>query len=499
MTIPQAGEPDEVYRGLEPAEVWRHFAALNRIPRPSGQEQAALTYVREAAKSAGCSVREDSIGNLVVEVPARGAEPGAPAVAVQAHLDMVCERRPEVTHDFERDPIRPRRVDGRIYASGTTLGADNGLGAAMALALLTTSSLRHGPLDLLFTVQEETGLIGAMSLDPALLQARLLINLDSEEPGELIVGCAGGGTSALRLKTPLSPVPEDAAAMEVRLGGLHGGHSGVQIHEPLANAIKLLTALLLQGIEENGELRLISFGGGNARNAIPRDAVARLCGPAREISALEQSLRAGLDRLRAIWAQDEPGLTLQVEAIDTPPEAMEREESEALLALLDELPHGPLEMSSLYPGKVQTSANLAVVTGQAGALEIVVSVRSFRTADIRRIMDDIAATAAGAGAELKESEIYGGWEPDPGSPLTAVAEQAAAQIYGHPPRIDVIHAGLECGAIAARVPGLQAISFGPRIRGAHTPEEWVEIATVEETWRLLTRLLSSLTAGQMAG
>ena len=481
----------DVYHGLEPRELWRHFAALNAIPRPSGGEAAASAYVRRVAESAGATWTSDARGNTVVRVPARSGGEDAPAVAIQSHLDMVCEKRPDVMHDFETDPIRPRREGDLVFASGTTLGADNGIGAAAALAFLTTPDLRHGPLELLFTVEEETGLYGAMELDPLLLKARMLINLDSEDPDELTVGCAGGAGAILRLPIVSEPTPRDWYGCKVVVSGLKGGHSGVQIHERLANAIKLLVEVLI-GLRETGaDFRLVALSGGTAHNAIPRDATAHIAIAPKTLPALEAGERI-YDALHSQWSVDEPDFTLHIENADTPSAVMSAQCTNTALSLLRDLPHGVVKMSEAFPGKVETSSNLANVQTLDGHLEIATSSRSFVAAELDKVQRHIETIGAAAGAEIEIRDGYPGWEPDADSRLLRVAEEVYGQVCGKQPAVQVVHAGLECGVIVSKIPGMEAISFGPLIRGAHTPEEYVDASTVEPTWKLLVALLNAL-------
>lgn len=482
----------DVYAGLEPRELWRHFGALNRIPRPSGKEAAAREYVRRVAEQHGASWQIDGRGNIVVRADASPGREGAPSVAVQAHLDMVCERRPEVEHDFERDPIRPRVEGDRVFASGTTLGADNGIGAAAGLALLTTPGLERGPLELVFTVEEETGLHGAAALDPLVVRSRLLVNLDSEDPRVLTVGCAGGAGAVLRLSAETEAAPLGWGGRELRVSGLKGGHSGVQIHEPLANAIKLLTRALLAAGEADLPFRISTLRGGNAHNAIPRDASATLALPEDAVAALEDRVGEVRVELLAQWQADEPGLALELLPAAPPAEVLGLRAQDRLLTLLDRLPHGVLQMSRAFPGKVETSSNLAQVGLAEGTLIVSTSSRSFADEELRRTQERIGRLGAEAGAEVETREGYGGWEPNPDSQLLRTSVEVYRQTFGTEPEVEVIHAGLECGIIVSRCEGMDAISFGPRIMGAHTPEEHVYISTVDSTWRLLVALLRAL-------
>lgn len=482
----------DAYAGLEPSEVWRHFAALNRIPRPSGREAAALDYVKQAAEAAGAAWAADARGSVVVRVPATPGREVAPAVAIQAHLDMVCEKRPGVEHDFTRDPIRPRVVGDLVYATGTTLGADNGIGAACGLAVLTGAAGEHGPVELIFTVEEETGLHGAADLDPALVSARLLINLDSEDPRELTVGCAGGAGMTLTLPVTTEAPPDGLESRSVVVAGLKGGHSGVQIHERLANAIQLLTTALLAARDAGADFSLASVRGGNAHNAIPRDAAAELLLPSSGIPALEGAVERVRASLRAEWGADEPDLSLTVVEAPGPARVLSAADRDRVLGLLDALPHGVQAMSGAFPGKVETSCNLAQVRTHQDAIVIGTSSRSFVPEELDALQARIARTGERAGARVDAREGYPGWEPDPDSGLLHTTERVYREVFGTAPEVQVIHAGLECGVIVSKLPGMEAISFGPRIEGAHTPEERVAISTVASTWRLLTALLAAI-------
>lgn len=484
---------DNVYSGLEPREMWRHFAALNSIPRPSGQESAARAYVKQIAEAADATWQEDSAGNIVVRVRASSPEEAStPGVVIQSHLDMVCEKRPDVTHSFETDPIVPRRDGDRIYASGTTLGADNGIGAAMALALLTTPDVQHGPLELLFTVEEETGLYGAMKLDPALLQSRMMVNLDSEDPEEITVGCAGGAGTVLRLAVQTEAVPAGWTAHNVIVSGLAGGHSGMQIHEPLANAIKLLTRVLHDLRGAGVDFRLSAIDGGSAHNAIPRDAMATVVVAPQAPEQLQTVVAQSAAALQQQWQNDEPALQLEVRPSKGITAVMVRDSSNALLQLLDELPHGVLTWSETFAGKVETSSNLAHVHTYDDSVQISTSTRSFIAAKLQQTQQHIGALGGKFGAATEVRDGYPGWEPKAESRLLDVTRSVYERTYGHAPHVEVVHAGLECGAIVDKLPGMEAVSFGPLIRGAHTPEEFVQISSVESIWNLLVGLLHSL-------
>jgi dipeptidase D len=482
----------EAYKGLEPREVWRHFAALNQIPRPSGHEEKARDYVRQIARECGATTQEDSAGNIVVRVAGNNAS--THMVAIQSHLDMVCEKRPDVQHDFASDAIVPRREGDKIYASGTTLGADNGIGAAMALAALT-SNISHGPLELLFTVEEETGLHGAMKLDENLLRADYLINLDSEDPDEITVGCAGGAGTSLIL--PLqrevqseahSEVVESQLFYEIVVSGLQGGHSGIQIHEPLANAIKVLIRVL----DALPDFHLVSIDGGNAHNAIPRDATAIIVVASTHKAGIENAVLQIHAQLQNQWQHDEPSLEISLRETPVRKTALTQNSHNTLLQLLRDVPHGVLQMSETFAGKVETSANLATVQTRDADAEIHISVRSFIASELDNVQAQLRVLGESASAKIEVRDGYPGWEPRAESGLLQTAREIYPQIYGVAPKVEVVHAGLECGAIVSKYPGMEAVSFGPLIRGPHTPEEWVSISSVEQSWQFLEKLLARL-------
>lgn len=482
---------DYVYAGLQPAEVWRHFYALNQRPRPSGQEDAARAYVLDVASQHQAVWKVDSRGNCLVRLPERGGSPTDPIVCIQSHLDMVCQHKPEVTQDFSRDPIVPRVVGDRVYATGTTLGADNGLGVALALALITSPHLHHGPLELLFTVEEETGLFGAQFLDPDMVHGRLLVNLDSEDPEEITIGCAGGAGTSLHLPVAREELGSGWVIREVKVNGLQGGHSGVQIHEKLGNALQFLADLLDRIQKECPGLCLMELSGGTAHNAIPRDAGATVAVPEEEAAQFETGFEAGIRALCSCWHDAEPGLSMsQATAMGTT--RLNLESTRTALALLRELPHGVHQMSQAFPGKVETSCNLAEAVLGTSSFELHVSNRSFLAAELAAAQERVAAVARRHGADIEVRDGYPGWEPRQESPLRTATEAAFLKVRGEPARVEVVHAGLECGILSQKLMNLDAVSFGPLIRGAHTPEEYADIASVDDIWRVLIQLISDV-------
>jgi len=478
-----------IYAGLQPAEVWRHFAALNDIPRLSKHEAAAREYVQRVAGECGAAFQTDDYGNIVVRVNAssQGLQ-NASTVAFQSHLDMVCQHLPDVAFDPLRDSIKVHREGDRIYADGTTLGADNGIGASVMLALLTSSDVEHGPLELLFTVEEEIGLIGAMKLDPALVKARTMINLDSTSTTEVTVGCAGGEGVDISLNLNRQP-SEKLHCYQIDISGLQGGHSGVQIDEPRANAIKLLAKVLLQ-LHENVNWHLCNFRGGSAHNAIPRDASATIAIAAQDATRLEELIAAEAKRLKQDWEKDEPGLQLKVLLAKDCESTFDADSSAAAIELLNELPHGVQKMSGRFEGKVETSCNLSNVEIDGNQLKLHVSSRSLVDAELDKLQANVLQIGLAAGAEAQRTEGYPGWEPRAESKLAEVASRALRKVNGTEPQVEVIHAGVECGVIASKIDDLDVISIGAELYALHSPEECVVIPSVEIIWNAVKDILA---------
>ena len=476
---------------LAPQPLWKHFDAILEIPRPSGQEDAARRYVIGLAERKGLQVRQDSYGNFVVSKPASPGREGAPTVVFQAHLDMVTEKNSDVQHDFSRDPIVPRREGEWVKATGTTLGADNGIGAAAMLAVLEADDLVHGPLEFLFTVEEETGLLGAGELDGSIVTGRLLLNLDTEEEGEVTIGCAGAGNTQLSLPLETAAPPSGATALAVSWTGLKGGHSGMEIHLPRGNALKLL-ARALYAVALERPLHVASFSGGGKHNAIPREASAVLLVRPDEAGAVRAALDRELAAIQAELRPEEPEARLDVREAPLPERAWTEAAGRRAIALVHALPHGVLAMSQDIPGLVETSTNVAAAAAENGRLEILLSTRSMVDSALRGARQRIRAAAELAGAGIEENKGYSGWKPDPHAALLATFRRVHETVTGAEPEIRAVHAGLECGVIGAKCPGMQMISFGPRIQGAHSPDERVDVASVERFWKLLVVLLEEL-------
>jgi dipeptidase D len=481
---------DSVFSGLQPASVWAHFATLCAEPRASKHEAGLRDRLLQWATGRGLNASVDAAGNLIIRKPATAGREQAPGVVLQAHLDMVCQKNGDSTHDFSRDPIVPEWRDGWLVCDQTTLGADNGIGVALILAVLEDETLEHGPLEALLTVDEEAGMGGARGVAPGILQGRLMLNLDTEEWGEFYLGCAGGLDVNVERSGVAEPVPAGHEVWRITLRGLRGGHSGVDIHEERGNAIKLLVRVLCE-LAGKFPFRLAELTGGTARNALPREAAAVIALPPGAAEQLAVTLAdieiCLLAELRGI----DEGLSLSVAA----------GEAEALLSpaeqriWLDSLhaaPHGVRRMSRQLPGVVETSNNLGMVDLHPNGGTCNFMVRSLLDSGGLALADEICSLWALSASIVEKSGHYPGWAPNPGSPLLAVCQAVYRRDFGSESTVKVVHAGLECGIIGAKYPGMDTVSFGPTIRGAHAPGERVEVASVEKCWRLLTAILAAL-------
>jgi len=482
---------DPVFAALQPAIVWRHFATLCGFPRPSKAEGPLRDHLRQWAKARGLPTTVDAAGNLIVRKPASPGCEAAPGIVLQAHLDMVCQKDADVAHDFACDPIRPRLQGGWLVAEGTTLGADNGIGVALILAVLEDGKLAHGPLEALLTVDEEAGMGGAQGLAADALRGRLMLNLDTEDWGEFYLGCAGGMDVNVHRDGAAEPLPAGFETWQIGLSGLRGGHSGVDIHEERGNAIKLLVRVL-RDLEQRLPLRLASLSGGSARNALPREAVATLALPAGQGAALADRLGPWQALLRDELRGADEGLSLTAGPADPAARIMGAADQARWLASLHAAPHGVRRRSLSVPGVVETSCNLGIVELAADGGRCSFMVRSLRDSGSTALADEIISLFALSGTRAEKSGQYPGWTPDPASPLLARCREVYRREFGGESTVQVIHAGLECGLIAARYPDMDIVSFGPTIRGAHAPGERVEVESVGKAWQLLAAILAEL-------
>jgi dipeptidase D len=505
--VPTPSSPDP-FLGLEPSTVWRHFATLCEIPRPSKQEARLREEIRAWAVARGLPARVDAAGNLIITKPASAGCDRAPVVLLQAHLDMVCQKNADSAHDFTRDPIVPERQGDWLVAADTTLGADNGIGVALILAALGDPGLVHGPLEALLTVDEESGMGGAHGLAPGVLRARVMLNLDTEEWGEFYLGCAGGVDVNVARSGQPDALPPGYRLCRISLRGLRGGHSGVDIHEERGNAIKLLVRVL-QALGERAPMRLARLQGGSARNALAREAFASVALPDGFIDALPGFLAQQQAALRGELAGVDEGLSLALGPQDGAQDdanvgadrgaaVMGAAEQRIWLASLHAAPHGVRRWSRQVPGVVETSNNLGMVDLDPGGGSCNFMVRSLRDDGSLALAGEIASLFALSGTTVQISGHYPGWTPNPDSPLLALCQSVFRQEFGAPSAVKVIHAGLECGIIGAKYPGLDIVSFGPTIRGAHAPGERVEITAVQRCWQLLRAILARLATAENA-
>ncbi len=473
---------------LQPARVWRHFESLSRIPRCSGNEARAGDWVLETAARLGLEAWRDAAGNVVVRKP---ASPGvdAPPVVLQAHLDMVCEKAHGSSHDFGSDPISLEVEGDWVRARGTSLGADNGIGVAAALAVLEEPGLRHPSLELLATVQEEVGLKGASALSSETVVGRRLINLDGEEDDVLLIGCAGGvDVTAERTLASLPGVMVDGVPIRIVVEGLRGGHSGVDIHKGRGNALSILGACLREMCSSDAGLLLSSLHGGTKSNAIPRDACAEVLvqGP-----GAKERASAWTQWWRETLKDADPGVTIRVEDAPNPPMVLSGDSTARLTRFLVAFPHGVWAVSASRRN-VETSANLAVVALDRGTLRVVTSVRSSSPHGLEWAAARVESLMELFGLSPTREGAYPPWPPSEDSPLLARAVGAFEKVHGRPPRIETVHAGLECGILTQRLGGLEAISIGPTILDPHSPNERVSIGSVQRFWAFLLELLKSL-------
>ncbi|WP_274958203.1 aminoacyl-histidine dipeptidase [Millionella massiliensis] len=477
---------------LEPQIVWRIFEQITHVPRPSKKESKIRAFIEQFARDNGLECRSDAKGNIVIVRPAAPGREGEPALILQSHMDMVCEKNADVVIDFENDPIQAYVDEGWVKARGTTLGADCGIGMALQMAVLVDPELHCPRIEALFTVDEEQGLTGAMNLGEGMLTGNRMINLDSEDEGEIFIGCAGGIDTIATLNYTPEPLQdkERYRSYHIKVSGLHGGHSGDDIEKGFANSNKLLTRVLWN-LDKACGMRLVKFDGGNLRNAIPREAEAIVALPDGQVAAAEAMFRKLADEVKDEFKHTETSISMTFEASDAdidsvlPSDAQRR-----LLDVLYAAPHGVMAMSFAIPGLVETSTNLASVKmPEAGKIVITTSQRSSVESAKRDIADRVAAHFALAGAEVIHSDGYPGWAPNPDSPLVRRSAQIYKEMFGNEPKVKAIHAGLECGLFLLRYPHLDMISTGPTLRGVHSPAERVDIASVAKVWAYLKRLV----------
>ncbi|ABL65701.1 aminoacyl-histidine dipeptidase [Chlorobium phaeobacteroides] len=473
---------------LEPHAVWRNFYSLTRVPRPSGHEEKIREFVSGFGRKLGLETIVDEVGNVIIRKPATSGMEKRKGVILQAHLDMVPEKNGDKLHDFARDPI-DAFVDGDwVRARGTTLGADNGMGVAAAMAVLESTTLRHGFIEALFTCEEEAGMTGAIGLKPDLLKGEILLNMDSEDEGELFIGCAGGLDGTMTFSYSEERISADYTGFVIRVSGLKGGHSGMDIHLGRGNANKIMNRILYEGHARYG-MRLASIDGGTLRNAIPREATATVAVPTANTGTFYEGLSILAGKIKHELSTADPELCIEVVPAGTPEMVIEAGVVVRLLNALYACPDGVMRMSSDMAGLVETSSNLAMVTSVHG----VVTIKCLLRSSVDSAMEDLKAMIgslfdlAGAGAVFDGG--YPGWKPNPDSPILKRMQEVYTSKFGKTPEIKAVHAGLECGIIGGTSPSLDMISFGPTIRYPHSPDEKVNIASVGKFWDFLVETL----------
>lgn len=477
-------------RDLKPANVWNCFYDVTRVPRPSKREEKMVAFIENFAKQHNLLYKKDAVGNIVITKPAtKGCENRRPIV-LQSHIDMVCEKNAATKHDFDNDPIETI-IDGDwVRANGTTLGADDGMGVASQLAVLTDDSFEHGPVECLFTVDEETGLTGAMNIQDGFFTGKTLLNLDSEDEGEIYIGCAGGCSTTVEFNVVNEPLPDKSLGLKVVVTGLKGGHSGGDIHLGLGNANKIMARFLVAAQDKCG-LRLASFNGGNLRNAIAREAVITGVVPFAERENVRILLNEFAAEIETELKAVDPSFRMEMETTDEVRNVLSLDLQHRLLASLIACPHGVIAMSNTIEGLVETSTNLASVKMSDDATKILIntSQRSSVESGKTYVQQMVASVFMLAGAEVQCHEGYPGWTPNMDSPLVAQAQASYRRLFGRDVKVKAIHAGLECGLFLEKYPGLDMISFGPTLRGVHSPDEKIEIKTVQMYWDYLVDLI----------
>ncbi len=478
--------------GLKPELVWKYFAEIARIPRCSKHEKAMSEYVIDTAKRLGLQARQDKMGNVVVRKSAYPGYDRVRSVALQGHLDMVCEKNEGKVHDFSSDPIELVRKGNLLMADGTTLGADNGIAVATNLAIMEDKAIEHGPLEFLFTVDEETGLTGASNLAPDLLDSKTLLNLDSEEEGAVYVGCSGGRDTIATWRPKFEAPPAGSTPCRLTVSGLKGGHSGLEIDKGRGNAIKILNRALMR-IGEAGA-RVSSIDGGNKRNAIPRECSAWVFIPKKKLAEAAAMVKYSNVTLKGEVASVDPDLTVALTEGPAPKKAkvVSKADQTAIMRTIAALPHGVLKMSADIPGLVETSTNVAVISTTAKGIVLATSQRSSVATELDEAVLGVESIFVLAGAAVESSDGYPGWKPNLASPILHLCKETYKSLFGKEPEVKAIHAGLECGIIGERIPGMDMVSFGPTLEGVHSPDEKIYIDSVEKFWTFLLGILKNV-------
>ena len=480
-----------VIENLEPKSVWKHFDEIRKIPHCSKHEEKIREYIVNFAKDNNLKSKIDKTGNVVISKPASNGMENKPTVILQGHMDMVCEKNSDVDHDFSKDPIKLKLTGDVLTADGTTLGADNGIGLAISLAILEDKSLKNGPIEALFTVDEETGLTGAFAMESDMLTGKILLNLDSEDFGVITVGCAGGGDSKITLPLKTQPITGDLDNLIIKISGLRGGHSGVDAHEQRGNAIKILARILWKSAQ-NHDFSLTDIKGGDKHNAIPREAFAKISINKSDKEALKSNLITEADDILEEIKPIDPKFKMEIENIEKPDKKLDKNSQITLLNLLHGLPHGVDKWSYDIPDLVETSTNLATVSFNGNNALIGLSSRSSIMSALQDFRDRIRSIATLSKAKVTEETPYPGWKPNLKSNLLALSKKIFKEMYGEDPKVEAIHAGLECGIIGEKFTGMDMISIGPTIKYPHSPEEQIHVSTVSKFYDYVLKILEKV-------
>lgn len=479
-------------KNLSPQHVWGYFYDLTQIPRPTGHMEAVTRFIVAFGKGLGLETLQDEAGNILIRKSATPGMEGRKTVTMQSHLDMVPQKNSSVKHDFATDPI-DAYIDGDwVTARDTTLGADNGIGAALAMAILADKSLKHGPVEALFTVDEEVGMDGAVGLKPGFIKGDILLNCDSEEEGELFVGCAGGADLNISFQFKEDTyIPEGDVAVKLSLTGLKGGHSGVDIHLGRANANKLMFRFLKEAVCDYGA-RLSSIEGGSLRNAIPREAFAVVTIPGDNVEALWELVADYQDMFRTEYTGIEREVNFVATMTDLPSTLIPEEIQDDLINAIEGCQDGVASMLSDFPGTVESSSNLAIVKTSGELIEVKILVRSSSESRKASVCSSLESVFSLAGAKVEYGGAYNGWQPNINSPILGVMQETYTSLFGKKPAVKVMHAGLECGIIQGAYPEMDMISIGPDLEHPHSPDERVSIPSVQKVWDFIVATLERI-------
>ena len=481
---------NEAVTKLEPTDVWAHFESLNAVPRPSKKEERVIAFMKAFGENLNLETIVDSIGNVIIRKPASAEMEDRVGVILQGHLDMVHQKNAETDFDFDSQGIESYIDDGWLKARGTTLGADNGMGVASIMAVLSATDIEHGPLEALFTIDEETGMTGAFKLQPGILTGKILLNTDTEDEGELCIGCAGGVDTNIELKYTQTPA-SSGTPLKISVKGLRGGHSGCEIHLGRGNANKIMNRLIWNA-DQNFGLKIAAIDGGSLRNAIPRESFATVVVDNDKADDFKKHIAELVSIIQTELVRTEPNLMVSIEPADAPASVMDTESQSRLVQAIYAAPCGVIRMSDEMADLVETSTSLARVKADSGVAIVQFLTRS----SVQTARDDLSNMIEScfrlAGAEVEHSGGYPGWKPNADSEILARMKQIYEDLFGVPPKVNAVHAGLECGIIGSVYPGLDMISFGPTIKNPHSPDEKCEIASVGKYWEFLVETLKQI-------